>query len=92
MDWDHLRVFLAVARSGQLLGAARKLGVNHATVARQLDALEASLGTLLFDRRPSGTVLTEAEVIEVAKAGGRLIVSPNTDTSVIASTAAFVAL
>lgn len=36
----------------------------------------------------AGTVLTEAEVIEVAKAGGRLIVSPNTDTSVIASTAA----
>jgi DNA-binding transcriptional LysR family regulator len=60
VDWDHLRVFLAVARTGQLLGAARRLGLNHATVARRLDALEASLGTLLFDRRPAGTALTQA--------------------------------
>lgn len=60
MDWDHVRVFLAVARHGQLLAAARKLGLNHATVARRLDALEASVGTLLFDRRPAGSVLTQA--------------------------------
>ncbi len=60
MDWDHLRVFLAVSRQGQLLAAARRLGLNHATVARRLDALEAALGTPLFDRRPAGTVLTEA--------------------------------
>ncbi|WP_238120884.1 MULTISPECIES: LysR family transcriptional regulator [unclassified Xanthobacter] len=60
MDWDHLRVFLAVARQGQLLAAARRLGLNHATVARRLDALEAALATPLFDRRPAGTVLTAA--------------------------------
>ena len=60
MDWDHLRVFLAVARQGQLLAAARKLGLNHATVARRLDTLERGLGTTLFDRRPAGSVLTEA--------------------------------
>lgn len=60
MDWDHLRIFLAVAREGQLLGAARRLGLNHATVARRLDALEAALGAPLFDRRPGGSVLTEA--------------------------------
>jgi DNA-binding transcriptional LysR family regulator len=60
MDWDNLRVFLAVAREGQLLGAGRKLGLNHATVARRLDALEESLGTPLFDRRPAGSVLTQA--------------------------------
>ncbi|MGV6873487.1 LysR family transcriptional regulator [Pseudochelatococcus sp. B33] len=60
MDWDHLRIFLAVARHGQLLAAARRLGLNHATVARRLDALERSLGTPLFDRRPSGCVLTQA--------------------------------
>lgn len=60
MDWDHVRVFLAVAREGQLLGAARRLGLNHATVARRLDALEADLGTVLFDRRPAGSVLTQA--------------------------------
>lgn len=60
MDWDHLRVFLAVARHGQLLAASRKLALNHATVARRLDALEADLGTVLFDRRPAGSVLTQA--------------------------------
>ena len=60
MDWDHFRVFLAVARGGQLSAAARRLGVNHTTVARRLDALEAALGTTLFERRPTGCVLTEA--------------------------------
>ncbi|NLH79874.1 MAG: LysR family transcriptional regulator, partial [Phyllobacteriaceae bacterium] len=44
MDWDLLRVFLAVAREGQMLAAARRLGLNHATVARRLDALEQALG------------------------------------------------
>ncbi|HTO26967.1 MAG TPA: LysR family transcriptional regulator, partial [Devosia sp.] len=40
MNWDDVRIFLAVARSGQILGAARTLGLNHATVARRLTALE----------------------------------------------------
>jgi DNA-binding transcriptional LysR family regulator len=60
MDWDHLRVFLAIAREGQLLAAARKLGLNHATVSRRLDALEKSLGSQLFVRRPAGSTLTTA--------------------------------
>ncbi|MGI6245846.1 MAG: LysR family transcriptional regulator [Pseudochelatococcus sp.] len=60
MDWDHLRIFLAVARHGQLLAAARRLGLNHATVARRLDALEGALGTPLFERRASGCVPTQA--------------------------------
>lgn len=60
MDWDHFRVFLAVARDGQLSAAARRLGVNHTTVARRLDALETELGAALFERRPTGCVLTEA--------------------------------
>jgi DNA-binding transcriptional LysR family regulator len=47
MDWDRIRIFLAVARTGQILGAARRLGVNHATVARQLTALEQELKTRL---------------------------------------------
>ena len=60
MNWDDARIFLAVARQGQILGAARALGLNHATVARRLDALEASLGTTLFRRRTNGTELTTA--------------------------------
>lgn len=60
MDWDNLRIFLAIARAGQILAAAKALHLNHATVARRLDALEESLGTRLFERRTTGTVLTPA--------------------------------
>ncbi|HQS47335.1 MAG: LysR family transcriptional regulator [Rhizobiales bacterium 24-66-13] len=58
MNWDHARVFLAVARAGQMLSAARKLGLDHATVTRRLSALEADLGAKVFERRPSGCTLT----------------------------------
>ncbi|MFN3497149.1 MAG: LysR family transcriptional regulator [Pannonibacter indicus] len=60
MNWDDLRIFLAVARSGQMLGAAKRLGVNHATVARRLTALEDSLNTRLVERGTTGCSLTEA--------------------------------
>ncbi|MDH3232353.1 MAG: LysR family transcriptional regulator [Alphaproteobacteria bacterium] len=59
-DWDDLKVFLAVARAGSLRGAARALGVNHATVTRRLKALEAGLGTTVFDRTPDAFVLAQA--------------------------------
>lgn len=58
MNWDDVRVFLAVVRSGQLLGAARALGINHATAARRIDALEAALSTRLLVRRTNGTSLS----------------------------------
>jgi molybdate transport repressor ModE-like protein len=58
MDWDNLRIFLAIARAGQILSAAKALQLNHATVARRLDALEESLNTKLFERRTTGAVLT----------------------------------
>ncbi|MFK5595914.1 LysR family transcriptional regulator [Methylobacterium sp. HMF5984] len=60
MNWDHLQVFLAVARHGQMLEASRKLGLNHATVARRIESLEAALGAPLFHRRPNGSALTDA--------------------------------
>lgn len=59
-DWDMLRYVLAVAREGGLSGAARALGVNHATVSRALDRAEAAAGVRLFDRRATGLVPTEA--------------------------------
>jgi DNA-binding transcriptional LysR family regulator len=59
-DWNDLRSFLAIARHGSLQGAARGLGVNHSTVFRRLNALEARLGTRLFDRSPRGYALTVA--------------------------------
>lgn len=82
MDWDRLRIFLAVARAGQLLAAAQQLGLNHATVGRQLTALETELGSKLVERHTNGCTLTaageallaSAEKIEseVLQAGARL--------------------
>jgi molybdate transport repressor ModE-like protein len=60
MDWDRVRIFLEVARTGQILGAARKLGVNHATVARQLTALENEMKTTLVKRDTTGCALTRS--------------------------------
>jgi DNA-binding transcriptional LysR family regulator len=58
MNWDNLRIFLAIARAGQILAAAKTLTLHHATVARRLDALEENLGIKLFERRTTGMVLT----------------------------------
>ncbi|MFD1745957.1 LysR family transcriptional regulator [Rhizobium helianthi] len=58
MDWDNVRIFLAVAREGQLLSASRRLGLNHATLGRRISALEAHLRTRLLIRKPSGCELT----------------------------------
>ncbi|MGV6815896.1 MAG: LysR family transcriptional regulator [Thiotrichales bacterium] len=60
MNWDDLRIYLAIAREGSISGAARSLGVQHSTVSRRLRALEAQLGTRLLDRKKSGYELTGA--------------------------------
>lgn len=60
LDWDDLRVFLALARSRSLRGAARALGLNHATVARRLRGLEAALDARLFERAAEGLAPTPA--------------------------------
>lgn len=60
MDWDNVRVFLAVARAGQFVAAAKRLRLDHATVSRRIAALEAALGARLFDRRTTGARLTSA--------------------------------
>ena len=60
MDWDSVRVFLAAARAGQFVGAAKRLRLDHATVSRRIAALEAALGARLFDRRTTGARLTSA--------------------------------
>ncbi|WP_375397341.1 LysR family transcriptional regulator [uncultured Sphingomonas sp.] len=58
LDWDRLRVFLHVARTGRLSAAAARLKLNHSTVARQMSAFEQEIGTRLFDRSPQGITLT----------------------------------
>jgi len=60
MNWDDVRIFLAVARAGQILGAAKRLELNHATVSRRVAALEESLNARLFRRMTTGSELTEA--------------------------------
>ncbi len=58
MNWDDARMFLAVARTGQILAASRRLGVNHATLSRRVSALEEALKTRLLIRRTNGCDLT----------------------------------
>ena len=69
MDWDHLRVVLAVADAGGLSGAARALGLDAATVSRRLDALEAALRCKLFHRTRAGLAPNSAgaKLIEHAR-------------------------
>ncbi|EJJ28390.1 LysR family transcriptional regulator [Rhizobium sp. CF142] len=58
LDWDDLRHFLALAQAGTFLGAARQIGVEHATISRRVSALEKGLGRKLIDRRGRRIVLT----------------------------------
>lgn len=60
MNWDDVRIFLAVAREGSISGGARALGVQHSTVSRRMRALEGSLGVRLIERKKSGYELTQA--------------------------------
>lgn len=57
-DWDDLRHFLAVARHGSTIQAAKALGINQSTVQRRVAALERQLRQRLFERRPEGYRLT----------------------------------
>ena len=58
IDWDDLRHFLALAQAGTFLGAARQIGVEHATISRRIAALEKNLGRKLVDRRGRRIILT----------------------------------
>jgi DNA-binding transcriptional LysR family regulator len=61
MDWDDVRVFLAVARHGSLRAAGRALGLSQPTVGRRLVSFEATFGgPTLFDRLPEGLRLNAA--------------------------------
>ncbi len=70
LRWDDARVFLAIARSGSLSGAAGGLGSGLATVSRQIERLEAALGLTLFSRHQNGYRLTDdgAALLERAEA------------------------
>jgi len=58
MNWDDAKYFLAVARAGQMLGAAERLNVSQAKLSRRVGALEEQLGAKLFERSTGGCRLT----------------------------------
>lgn len=58
MDWDDLRVFLAVARAESLSRAGRRLGMDASTVGRRIARLETALGRVLFAKTPQGYAAT----------------------------------
>lgn len=59
-NWQLIPSFLAAHQHGSLLGAARALGISQPTVGRHVSALEAQLGTPLFERTGRGLVPTPA--------------------------------
>jgi DNA-binding transcriptional LysR family regulator len=59
-QWDDVRFYLAVARTGSLSAAARALGVDHVTVGRRIALLEKRLGVTLLNRTPDGFATTSA--------------------------------
>ena len=60
MEWGDIRVFLQVARAGQMAGASKALGLDHSTISRRIARLEAQTGVPLFDRAGRRLSLTEA--------------------------------
>ncbi len=60
MNWDDLRILLAVANLGSILQASQALGCSHSTVVRRLDALESDLDAKLIRRHRRGCDLTPA--------------------------------
>ena len=60
MNWDDLRVILAICREGSLSAAARSLGSSHSTVFRQINEIEKKYATRFFNRHPNGYEMTEA--------------------------------
>ena len=60
MDWNDLRYVKAIADAGNVAEASNKLNLHQSTVFRRLNSLEKNLGVRLFERLPSGYVMTEA--------------------------------
>lgn len=92
MNWDDLRLFLALVRSSRLASAARLVGLDATTVARRMQRLERTLEITLFEQASSGHLLTEqgrrllehAEMMEAAAL--RIAPLPERDGNALAGT------
>lgn len=60
MEWNDLKVILAIGRAGTLSGAAKSLSTSHSTVFRRINVIEEKMGVRFFDRLPQGYSMTEA--------------------------------
>ena len=69
LDWEELRTFLAVAKSGSFSRAAKDIGVTQPTVSRRIELLEGSLKAKLFNRNADGVVPTDvgAQILSYAE-------------------------
>ena len=74
-NWDDMRFILAVAESGTVSGAARDLGVNHATVLRRVAAFESRHGVEIFDRTSKGYLVKpeRLRMVEAAREVGHAV-------------------
>jgi len=70
-DLNDLRLVFLIAETGSLSGAARRLGVNHATVFRRVANLEQRVGVKLFERSAGRYHATTAGA-ELARAGASI--------------------
>ena len=68
MDWDNLKVALAISRMGSLTQAAQMLGIDQSTAGRRLSALEGDLGVILFVRSKTGFAMTDAGEAAISQA------------------------
>lgn len=71
-DWNEPRLVLAVHRAGSLTGAAKKLGIDHSTAFRRLNAVETRLGVRLFERLPGGSYAATAAGERMAAVAERM--------------------
>lgn len=80
MNWDDLKLFLAVHRAGSVRGAARHLGLDHSTVSRRLTRFQTACGGVLFDQTSAGYVLNApgAAVLAEAERAERAILAVHT--------------
>lgn len=60
LNWDDLKFLVLLEEKGSLAAAAKRLAVDHVTVARRIASLEEALGVKLVDRRQKRTVMTQA--------------------------------
>lgn len=86
LNWNDIRVFLAVAETGKIGAAAQKLKVDPTTLGRRIKRLEDRLQATLFERTRTGQVLTEAGDKLLAQAEAMALAARSIDEQMAAET------